>query len=153
MKFSHHCFSQKPPPQQHFHMHILSKYLILQKSSAGAFTGPGTFLAYSITFPVSLYSSAPQKIVVFFGKTLKGGGGVSTKSKISLSEKLRFFWIFFKRGGRSYLFQKGVIIKRWGFLDIFAKRGGSHPIQRDFIMKKSFFFAKGRGVAFKNFLI
>ena len=36
------------------------------------------------------------------------------KSEISLSEKLRFFWIFFlKREGGSHLCQKNLIIKHW----------------------------------------
>ena len=56
------------------------------------------------------------------------GMGCTFASEISLSEKNKiFFDFFFQRGGGSHLFQKGVIIKRWGFLDIFAKKGGLTP--------------------------
>ena len=63
--------------------------------------------------------------LVFFRKTPKGGRGGLAQSEISLSEKTETFLdFFFKGGGGSHIFQKGVIIKSWGFLDIFAKRGG-----------------------------
>ena len=89
----------------------------------------------------------------------RGGGGVSPNPKFPYQKILRFFWIFFfKRGGGSHLFQKGVIIKEWGFWNIFVKRGGFHPIHRDFIKKKlrifRNFLPKGGGSRqFRNFLI
>ena len=49
---------------------------------------------------------------------------------------MRFFWIFFLQKGGSYLFQKGVIIKKLGIFGYFCQKGGSHPIHRDFIIKK-----------------
>ena len=51
------------------------------------------------------------KKTVFFSEKLQKGGGLA-ESEISLSEKLRFFCIFFSKGGGSHLFQKGVIIKQ-----------------------------------------
>ena len=65
-----------------------------------------------------------KKIVCFFRRKSNRGAGGLAESKISLSEKMRFFWIFFYSGGGAPIFQKGVIIKNWGFLDIFSKRGG-----------------------------
>ena len=64
-----------------------------------------------------------KNIFFVFGKTPRGE--VSQNPKFPYQKKIRFFWIFFSsKGGGSYLLQKGVIIKRWGFWDIFAKRGG-----------------------------
>ena len=40
-----------------------------------------------------------KKILVFFRKTPKGGGGVSLNPKFSYQKKLRFFWNFFYKGG------------------------------------------------------
>ena len=47
----------------------------------------------------------------FLGKTPKGGRGGLAQSEISLSEKAKIFFDFFKGGGWSHLFQKGVIGK------------------------------------------
>ena len=65
-------------------------------------------------------------------KLRKWGGGVSPNPRFPYQKKLSFFFIFFKRGVWSNLFQKGVIIKKWGFWAIFAKKGG----HIDFIQKK-----------------
>ena len=65
-----------------------------------------------------------KKKMVFFRKTPKGGEGGLAESKISLSEKTEIFLEFFLQRGGSHLFQKGVIIKNWGFWAIFAKKGG-----------------------------
>ena len=80
-------------------------------------------------------------------KLRKGGGGVSPNPKFPYQKKLRFFW---KRGGGSHLFQKGVISKNWGFWAIFAKKGG----HIDFIKKNSeyfgFFLSKGVGLTYSK---
>ena len=65
----------------------------------------------------------------FFRKTPKWGGRGLAESEISLSEKTE---IFLEKGGGAHLFQKGFIIKDWGFWAIFAKKGG----HIDFIKKK-----------------
>ena len=51
----------------------------------------------------------------FFGKTPKGGRGVSPNPKFPYQKKMRFVWIFSKGGGGSFLLQKGVIIKNGDF--------------------------------------
>ena len=63
----------------------------------------------------------------FFRKTLKGGGRGLPEPEISLSEKTEiiFGFLLFKRGGGSYPFQKGVIIKNWGFWILLPKGGVS----------------------------
>ena len=66
------------------------------------------------------------KKTVFFSEKLQKGGGGLAESEISLSEKLRFFWNFFLKGGGSHLFQKGVIIKN-GDLGIFSPKRGLSP--------------------------
>ena len=63
-----------------------------------------------------------KNMKLFFFSLSERGGGVSPNPKFPYQKKLSFFWNFFYKGGGSHLFQKGVIIKRWGFLDIFAKR-------------------------------
>ena len=61
---------------------------------------------------------------------------ISPNPKFPYQKKLRFFGFFLAKGGEreggSHLFQKGVIIKKWGFWAIFAKKGG----HIDFIKKK-----------------
>ena len=64
-----------------------------------------------------------KKMFFFFRKTPKGGGRGLAESEISLSEKTEIFLDFFSKGGGSYPFQKGVIIKNWGFW-IFLPKGG-----------------------------
>ena len=66
-----------------------------------------------------------KKTVFFFRKNSeRGGGGVSQNPKFPYQKKLRFFWIFyFKKGGGSHLFQKGVIINTGDF-GIFLPKGG-----------------------------
>ena len=55
-----------------------------------------------------------------------GAGGLA-HSEISLSEKTETFLdFFFKRGGGSHLFQKGVIIETGDFW-IFSPKGGVSP--------------------------
>ena len=70
-----------------------------------------------------LGEASKKKKLFFFGKTPKGGRGGLAESKISLSEKTEIFLdFFFKKGGGSHLFQKGVIIKTGDFW-IFSPKG------------------------------
>ena len=70
------------------------------------------------------HDSIHKKSFFFEEKNSEWWGGVLPNPK--LSEKPEIFLDFFLEGGGagSHIFQKGVFIKDWGFLDIFAKRGG-----------------------------
>ena len=73
----------------------------------------------------SYLGEASKKKNVFFSseKLRKGGGGVSPNPKFSYQKKLRFFWnFFFERGGVPPI-PKGCYHKKWGYWDIFAKKG------------------------------
>merc|ERR1719341_1634718 len=74
----------------------------------------------------------------FFWKNSERGGGVSPNPKFNNQKKFRcFFDFFFKRGGVSPI-PKGCYHKKkklWIF-GYFRQKGGSHPIYRDFIIKK-----------------
>ena len=59
----------------------------------------------------ALRGGIKKKTGFFSEKLRKGGRGVSPNPKFPYQKKLRFFWIFFSKGGGSHLFQKGVIIK------------------------------------------
>ena len=63
-----------------------------------------------------------KKNCFFFRRTPKGGGGLA-ESKISLSEKTEIFLDFFSKGGGIPPIPKGCYHKKWGYWDIFAKKG------------------------------
>ena len=66
---------------------------------------------------------ASKKKLFFFRKTPKGGGRGLAKSETSLSEKTEIFLeFFFERGGVPPI-PKGCYHKKWGYWDIFAKKG------------------------------
>ena len=65
-----------------------------------------------------------KKILFFFRKTPKGGGRGLAESEISLSEKTEIcLEFFFERGGGVPPIPKGCYHKKWGYWDIFAKKG------------------------------
>ena len=68
-----------------------------------------------------------KKIKLFFFSLSERGGRVSPNPKFPYQKKLRFFWIFFYKGGGSHLFQKGVIIKKTGDFGLFLPKRGVSP--------------------------
>ena len=54
------------------------------------------------TISISKGRHQKKKLFFFFRKTLKGVGGVSPNPKFPYQKKLRFFVVFFKRGGPTY---------------------------------------------------
>ena len=65
-----------------------------------------------------------NKLFLFQKKSERGAGGLA-QSKISLSEKNEIFLDFFSKGGVVSPIPKVCYHKKkWGFLDIFSKRGG-----------------------------
>ena len=105
---------------------------------------------------LTLRGGIKKKILVFFRKTPKGGGRGLAESEISLSEETEIFLEFLKDGGVLPI-PKGCYHKKWGYWDIFAKKGVL--TQSIGILTKteniSEFFAKRGGGSrqFRNFLI
>ena len=92
-------------------------------------------LSDTIRFGFDSKGRHQKKKMVFFRKTPKGGEGGLAESKISLSEKTEIFLEFFlQRGGVSPI-PKGCYHKKMGIFGYFRHKGGSHPIQRDFVIK------------------
>ena len=87
----------------------------------------GTTNQATLMGPHSHHKGRHKKKTVFFSEKLrKGGRGVSPNPKFPYQKILRFFWIFFSKGGGSHLFQKGVIIKN-GDIGIFSPKRGLSP--------------------------
>ena len=65
-----------------------------------------------------------KKTVFFLSEKLrKWGGRGLAESEISLSEKTEIFLEFFLKGGGVPPIPKGCYHKKWGYWDIFAKKG------------------------------
>ena len=97
-----------------------------------------------------MLGEASKKKTVFFRKNSERGGGISPNPKFPYQKKMRFFWIFFSKGGGSHLFQKSVIIKT-GDSGIFLPKERVLPHPLGFYHKKlrKFwnFSPKGGGVS------
>ena len=104
------------------------------------------------------YKGRHKKKTVFFQKNSERGGGGSRRIRNFLIRKnWDFFGIFFERGGVPPI-PKGCYHKKWGYWDIFAKKGALTQ-SIGMLSKKteniSVFFAKRGGGPgqFQNFLI
>merc|ERR1719397_1648527 len=82
----------------------------------------------------------------FFSEKLrKGGRGVSPNPKFPYQKKLRFFGIFFYKGGGVSPIPKGCYHKKLGILGFFCQKGGSYRFYQKKTQNISDFFAKRGG--------
>ena len=83
----------------------------------------GRFTNIGLLQIMTIRGGIKKKTVFFFQKNSERGGKGLAKSEISLSEKTEIFLeFFFERGGVPPI-PKGCYHKKWGYWDIFAKKG------------------------------
>ena len=76
-----------------------------------------------------------KKLGFFWLFFLKARVRVSQNPKNPYQKKTEIFLEFFLKEGVVLPIPKGCYHKKWGYWGISAKKGGSHPIHRDFIIK------------------